>query len=207
MAVLASVLGRTVEVSPKASWPEPLVFWFADIRPSGSGKTPAARMLCRVLYREQAKTDKAYQAEMDEWRALKPKERGPEPARARSYFATSPTLEALRFEAGGHGGLVIIQDELSAFLTGQGQYKEGKGNDREAWICLHDGNPARVVRVSGSTSISGMRVQVFGGVQPVVWKKVFGSKDGLFLTDGTVYRFLPTFEGESYCPLTLVCGE
>ena len=193
IAIFSSLLGATVCVSPKHSWHEPLIFWFCDIRPSGSGKTPAARALCSVLYDAQTKADLEYREHYEEWQALKPKDRGPAPARARSYFVTDLTLEGLRSEISDHGGTVIILDELSAFLSGQNQYKS-KGTDREGWLCLWDGKPFRVVRAGESFTVSGARINMFGGIQPKVWQVIFGGDNGFYLQDGTVYRFLPTFE-------------
>jgi hypothetical protein len=90
---------------------------------------------------------------------------------------------------------------LSSFLSAQNQYKAGKGNDRESWLCLHDGNPARIIRARESVTLSGARISIFGGVQPSIWKRIFG-EDGVYLTDGTIFRFLPTIEGGSFRPLT-----
>lgn len=193
MAIFGSVLGSTVNISPKTSWREPLIFWFADIRPSGSGKTPAMRALCSVLYRAQTQADEDYKQRLEEERAKKKKDQRPVP-RAKSYFITDLTLEGLRADSTGHGGSVCVLDELSSFINGQNQYK-AKGNDRESWIALHDGNPARIVRAKESFTISGSRISIVGGIQPAVWQVSFGSEKGLFLTDGTVYRFLATYEG------------
>lgn len=200
IAIFSSVLGATISVSPKASWEESLIFWFGDIRPSGSGKTPAARALCRVLYDAQLKADRDYRERFEAEQIKKPKDRQPV-QRARGYFVTDLTLEGLRADISGHGGMVCIMDELSSFLSGQNQYKS-KGNDREAWLCLSDGKPARIARANESVTIVGARVNIFGGIQPRVWSVIFGGEKGLFLDDGTVYRFLPTYEGDQFYPLT-----
>lgn len=200
IAILSSVLGATVNVSPKQSWQEPLIVWFADIRPSGSGKTPAARALCRVLYDSQSQADIKRKRQVDEEMEKRPKDRQ-EVARSRSYFITDLTLEGLRGDITGHGGSVCVMDELSSFISGQNQYKK-KGNDREAWLAIHDGNPARIVRAKESMTISGARISLFGGIQPRVWQTCFSGEKGLFLEDGTVYRFLATFENETFYKLT-----
>ena len=200
VSIFASVLGSTVSVSPKKSWREPFIFWFADIRPSGSGKTPAARALCSVLYKAQTQADEDYKQRLEEELAKKTKDRRPVP-RARSYFITDLTLEGLRADTTGHGGSACVLDELSSFISGQNQYKS-KGSDRESWIALHDGNPARIVRAKESYTISGARICLVGGIQPIVWQVSFGSEKGLFLTDGTVYRFLATYEGDQIYKLT-----
>lgn len=201
MSIFASVLGSTVNVSPKESWREPLIFWFADIRPSGSGKTPAARALCNVLYQAQNEAEKDYKQRLEDELLKKPRDRRPVP-RARGYFITDLTLEGLRCDISGHGGTACVMDELSSFLSAQNQYKSKGGNDREAWLALYDGNPARFLRAKESLMINGARLNLFGGVQPRIWKDIFGGADGLYLDDGTVYRFLPTFEGESSHLLT-----
>lgn len=203
IAIFSSILGATINISPKTSWREPLIFWFADVRPSGAGKTPAARSLCRVLYDAQNYADKDYKQRLDVWQASAKNDRGPEPTRARGYFNTDLTLEGLRSDITGHGGTVCVLDELSSFLNSQNQYKSRKGNDREAWLCIHDGKPARVVRAGSAVTISGARVNIFGGVQPIIWQKVFGGEGGMFIEDGTIYRFLVTFEGDQPYPLTL----
>jgi hypothetical protein len=202
-ASLCSVLGSTIEVSPKKSWAEPLILWCADVRPSGSGKTPAARKLCEFLYQRQFEADRLYKKLHQEWQTKKNKNKEPEPERPRGYFSTDLTLEGLRMELSGHGGHLVILDELSSFVSAQNQYKKVKGNDRETWLALHDGKPARVSRATGAYTIHGARVNIFGGVQPTVWKKVFGEDDdGVYLEDGTVFRFLITFEGDTTLPLT-----
>jgi phage/plasmid primase-like uncharacterized protein len=202
MAILTSVLGRTIAVSPKSSWIEPLIFWFGDIRPSGQGKTPAAQALCSVLYAAQERVDDEYKNNYEEWASLPKKEQGQPPARARGYYVTDLTLEGLRNDLSGHGGTICILDELSTFINGQNQYRGGKGGDREAWLKLWDGKPARITRAAGALSIKGARVNIFGGIQPRVWRDVFGGNKSLYLEDGTIYRFLLVFEGEQFHLLT-----
>ena len=204
--LLGSAVGRGLSVSPKDGWSEPLIFWHGDIRPSGAGKTPAARELAEVFHQAQAREHLRWKTEDDEWRRLPKKEkdqRNP-PTRARGYFATDLTLEGLRDDLVDHptGGIVIIQDELSGFITAQNQYK-AKGNDREAWLSLWDGKPARVVRKDRSVFLSGGRVSLFGGIQPGVFQRAFGKdEEGIYLVDGTVFRFLLTCEGHSFHELT-----
>ena len=204
--LLASALGRSISVSPKDGWSEPLIFWHADIRPSGAGKTPAARELANVLHLAQAKEHSRWKRETDEHRGLSKRERGgqPEPNRARGFYVTDLTLEGLRDDLEDHptGGIVVVQDELSAFISSQNQYKS-RGNDREAWLALWDGRSARIVRKDHSVYLSGGRVSLFGGIQPGVFNRVFSKgEDGLYLVDGTVFRFLLTCEGHSYYELT-----
>jgi hypothetical protein len=203
ISIIASVLGSTIGVRAKESWDEPLIFWVADIRPSGAGKTPAARSLCKLLYDLQKVADKKDSSVTDEWKNDAHDENATKPDRPRGYFITDLTLEGLRDEIRGHGGIVAILDEVSYMITSQNQYK-GKGSDRETWLCLHDGHPARIVRAgTGKTiTIPNSRFSVFGGIQPAVWGRAFTSSDGIFLQDGTAFRFLVTYETGQFHVLT-----
>ena len=198
VAIFASTIGCRVNISPKLSWNEPLIFWFCDVRVSGAGKTPPARALCRVVYDAQSQADSEYKEKFEAWKALPKIDRDaePEPSSPRGYFTTDLTLEGLHADHSGHGGKVVILDEVSAFLSSQNQYKS-KGSDREGWICLYDGKPARITRAKGSKTIKGARISIFGGIQPGVWRSCFSGSDGkIYLVDGTIYRFLPTYEGQ-----------
>jgi hypothetical protein len=201
IAIFASTIGNTINVCPKTNWNEPLILWCGDIRPSGEGKTPPPRALMHVLYEAQQMANDAYKLELDAWDLLSKKDRGKPPDKPRGYYVTDLTLEGLRTDHSGHGGKVCVLDELSSFLTSQNQYKK-KGSDRESWLCLHDGNPARIVRAKETLTLTGCRISLFGGIQPEIWQKIFSENGGLHLTDGTIYRFLPTYEGKSYHPLT-----
>jgi hypothetical protein len=188
--MVGSIIGRALAVSPKEGWEAPLIFWHLDIRESGDGKTPPVRLMARALNEAQHRAEKQYREAMAAYNRLSRKERDqqPPPPPPRGYFVSDLTLEGLRDDLvnSPHGGLVVIQDEISAFLSGQNQYKS-KGTDREAWLCLYDGNPTRIVRVGRSIYISGARVSIFGGVQPQVFKTFFGGEDGLYLSDGTLF--------------------
>jgi len=203
--LVGSVMGRALEVSPKDGWDSPLNTWYGDIRESGEGKTPPARAMARPLHEAQMQEEIRYREAMEAYKRLPKKERDqqPPPGPPRGYFVSDLTLEGLRDDliSSPHGGLVVIQDELSAFLTAQNQYKP-RGTDREAWLALWDGHPARIVRAGRTMYLHGARVSIFGGVQPKVFRKFFAGEDGLYLSDGTLFRFLLTFEPPAYYDLT-----
>ena len=136
IAVLSSTLGSTILVAPKESWKEPLTFWVADIRDSGEGKTPAMRSLCKVLYEAQDSANHNYDLAIDRWNNEPKDRRGSEPRRPRGYYATDLTLEGIREEISGHGGLICIQNEVSAFLTSQNQYKSKGSDERVGWLYM-----------------------------------------------------------------------
>jgi hypothetical protein len=55
--------------------------------------------------------------------------------------------------------------------------------------------------VSESVSVD-IDLNIIGGIQPFVFQKVFGAENGFYLADGTVTRFLWTFEPEANHLLT-----
>jgi len=206
LCMIAAAVGRKFAVSPKESWVEPLIFWCAVILASGGGKTGPMNSLAKVFRDLQAKEHERAQKETQEWDLLLPKDRKGQvpPMKPRGYFTTNMTLEGLHADLDGHptGGIVVLLSELSALVNGQGEYKAGKGTDRESWLCLHDGNAARMARKSGSAMIHGGRVQVCGGIQPAIFGKQFAGQDGTFLQDGTIFRFLLVYEPSTHYPLT-----
>jgi hypothetical protein len=200
MAGVGAALGDRISISPKQSWVEHPIFWFFDIRPSGEGKTPAMQALIKLFHRKQKIEHDYYdlkKAEFDGLSAKKRKETVP-PQKPRGYIGNTLTVEGLRtdLETNKTGGLLIALTEASALISGQNEYKSKGGSDREAYIALHDGDPLRVLRANKSIYISNSRVQIIGGIQPEVFRKIFTSKDGIFLVDGTVFRGLFTYDQE-----------
>lgn len=205
LCLIAAAIGRKVDVQAKESWREPLIFWAADIRDSGAGKTSPMWMLAEVVSRRQAKEHERFKADFDAWAKMEPRERKgmDSPRKARGYFATNMTLEGIHADLEEHqtGGLAVLLNELSAFIGGQNQYKSG-GTDRESWLALHDGKDARISRARGAVFIKGARVQVCGGIQPGIFRQVFGGEGGQYLEDGTVFRCLFTYEPACHHELT-----
>jgi hypothetical protein len=192
LAVIASLLGSTVLVSAKVSWTEFLIFWFADIRPSGDGKTPILKALCRVLFGKQMAADVEYENQLE---LFKQGKRSDKPKKPRSYFITDTTIPGLRNNISGHGGVLCLIDELATFLN------PNRGYDREAWLSFFDGGIARVVRARDIKSIKAS-VSIAGGVQPEIWKQCLTDRNGVNINGGTLYRLLPTLEDEQFIPLT-----
>jgi hypothetical protein len=202
LAILASVLGSTVMVRAKESWVESLIMWMMDIRGSGTGKTPALKEMVMPLRKAQELADLQYMRALEEWQSLIEVAKVYPPKRPRSYFLTGLTIEGLRTELRvGHGGILCCPSELSSFISGQNEYKR-KGTDREEWLSLWDGHDARVSRSKETIVIRGARVSVCGGIQPLVFKLAFGRNGGIFLQDGTLFRFLLTYEPDCFTPLT-----
>ncbi len=207
--ILAAVLGRHIEVNVKPSWSEPLIFWMLALLPSGQGKSPAQHALSGPIYVEQERLDTAHKQTLTTWKALPADEQAqnPKPEPLGGIFTSDMTIEGLRHDQRACGGILISNDEASSFFEGQNQYKKsGKGTDRESWLKLYDGNPARIVRTSGAVFLKGARASIIGGTQPGVFWRIFKADtngDDIFLVDGTLFRFMMTYEGDKFFPMTL----
>jgi hypothetical protein len=92
---MGSVMGRTLAVSPKDGWEAPFIFWHLDIRESGEGKTPPARLMARPIDEAQSREEARYREEIEAYNQLPRKERDQQPPLAppRGYFASDLTLE------------------------------------------------------------------------------------------------------------------
>ena len=210
-ATMASCLGRKFSLSPKDGWEEPMIVYCGDIRVTGAGKSPLIHSLCSEIYRQQAVHTRAFEQEEKEYRTLSKQEKDSQPPpKERGFFLTDMTVEGMRFDLQGHptGGLLLILDELSSFVSAQNQYKSGKGSDREAWLRQFDGKPIRVGRAGRTVSVTGARASIIGGIQPIVFCRAFGGEDGIFLHDGTIYRFIFTYDPLVSYPLdATIWGE
>jgi hypothetical protein len=162
--------------------------------------------MARPIHLAQEREAERYRRELAAYKNLSAQERnqGTPPTSSRGYFVSDFTLEGLRedLDNSPHGGILVIQDEVSAFITGQNQYKARGGTDRESSLALWDGHPIRVTRVGKDISLDGARVSILGGIQPKVFRTVFGGAKGLYLTDGTLFRFLLTYDPPTYYELT-----
>ncbi|NCC05168.1 MAG: DUF3987 domain-containing protein [Proteobacteria bacterium] len=193
--MVGAAVGRKYCVSAKASWQEPSVTWYADIRESGSGKTPAMTALLDVFKKLQDAENKRHKEAEAAYKRLSPedkKEVDP-PGRERRYYVDQITLEGLHAELVDHptGGILASAHELSTMFNGQGEYKGGKGTDRERYLTLHDGKGGAITRKAETIDFAPAAVQFCGGVQPMVFAQLFSKNNGgTYLVDGTIFRFL-----------------
>ena len=203
-SIIAASLGSKINVSPKPGWEEAVILWFIDIRESGEGKTPPMWSLSTPLVKKQQEEQELYRQRCEEWQRRPKRNRGDPPPEPRGFYCTDLTLEGLRADLEKHptGGIIALLNEASELIGAQNQYKQ-KGTDREAWLKLHDGKPARIVRANKTIYIHGARVQVVGGIQPSIFKKVFGGEGKQYLSDGTVYRCLFCYSPPQHYDLDL----
>jgi hypothetical protein len=121
LATTSAAIGKSRRIKLKGDWEEPAALYAAIIAETGSMKSPALAAATAPL--------KAYQTE------------------ARRTWTSDTTVEALAVLLRDHPrGLLVINDEITAWINSLNQYKNGKGSDREFYLSAWNGSDIAVDR-------------------------------------------------------------
>lgn len=197
LAGVGSAIGNTRRLRLKRGWYEPPILWTANVGDSGSQKTPAFKAATAPIQELQKQALKkhaqeleefepvrlAYEKELAKWKRLKtedpPPQEPPEPI-AERYFCADTTIEALApLLVNRWRGLLMLRDELSGWIGGFNQYKQGHGGDTAQWLEMHYGQPLMVDRKTGfprTLYVPAAAVSVTGGIQPRTLKRCLGDE-------------------------------
>ncbi|WP_170118227.1 DUF3987 domain-containing protein [Phreatobacter oligotrophus] len=195
LAALSGAVGTKFRIQPKdrdASWAEFGVIWVMDVQPPGGKKTPVIRAVTQPLESLEAEWVEQDAPVFRAWLAQekrKPKAGEPimqEPVRRRCV-AKDVTLEGLPDILRQNRSILYFNDELAAIIGGAGQYKQGKGNDRQKLLTLYDCNSVTIDRkTAGTVHVPVWGAAVYGGIQPGKLRELIASVEG----DGFLQRFL-----------------
>ena len=129
LVVAAGAIGNSRVIRLKQDWTEPASIFAAVVSPSGAMKSPALNMAAKPLQDLDSPTGRTWTADV--------------------------TVEQLaRLLAGNPRGLLLVRDELSAWVKSMNQYKQGKGADRQFYLSVWGGAPVKVDRVGAGTPTS-----------------------------------------------------
>lgn len=165
---------------------------------SSSGKSDVLKFLTAPILKEEVALNNAHLREMEgyenalnQWRQDKKNTSLPKlPVRKRLMVETL-TIESLRRDHSQNpDGLLVTAGEIAGLFASFGQYKNGKGDDRQAWLQFHSGEAILVSRVDTSKDISleESAISIVGAIQPHILNKIL-SKD-IDASDGLFSRFL-----------------
>ncbi len=186
IGAVATAIGATRSVKAKSSWTESARLYLACIAEPGSAKTPAQNFVMQPLFNKQTMLH-------DEFRRLKKEatDAGKSPPHYKHLLTTDATIEALanilRFNS---RGIMFYADEISGWARGMGQYKQGKGGDRQFWLKAWSGGQHSVDRVKDGGEpmfIESPFVNVMGGIQPDMLSEL---SDEHGRQDGFMHRLL-----------------
>lgn len=201
--VLATMIGNTIRISPKFGWLEPVFLWLMIIGKSGSGKSPLVNKLMSPIYDIEKLEHLRYEAEVrkfnEETKGNKTSD-SPPPKRKR-IIVNDTTTEALALSMLNNSrGVLIYQDELSAFIKSHDQYKQGRGSDRQKYLELWNCQPWFIDRVTrGSIFVKDTGCGILGGIQEMVLPTIFNQQS---LVDGLLARFLVSWMEQGHVHYT-----
>jgi hypothetical protein len=137
LAVAGGVIGRSVSLLLKAQYFVGPTIYAACVGPPSDGKTPALKTVATAVRAIDETLAAEHAAELVRWRANllgpdgKPVKNPPPRPKPRRIEIDDCTMEVIPLIlADNERGLIMIRDEMSAFLLGMNQFKRGKGNDR-----------------------------------------------------------------------------
>ena len=190
LAVAASVIGRTrwLDVKGEGGWIERPGIYAGLVGDVSRRKSPALRAAKAPLEAIHKERAASWQREHELWEETPGKT--PEP-QLESPLMKDVTTEVLALALKAHPrGVVMVADELVGWLNSMGQYKGGKGNDRQRWVEAWNGDLLDVFRVSRKRIVvENPCVSVIGGVQPDVFAGLTAVRDGL--AERFLYCVLP----------------
>jgi hypothetical protein len=184
--------GHRVDAGDGLFVKEPVI-WMLLAGPSGSGKSPIMRHLCRDRLRLvinhynhlTASAEHEYEARYGGIpKAARPDR--PEPFRTCISDFTTESLNGIIGDNHTKGlGTFIYSEEVRAILGNFDEYKsKGKGRGKETFLCLFDGNVDSSHRVGRRSRMIIGKVQnaLLGAVQPGVFRRMIeeGDDAGLF---------------------------
>jgi hypothetical protein len=204
LVVAGAAIGNSRALRIKSTWLESPRMYAAIIGDPASGKTPAVQTVVKPYREIQADALNKYeraqsQIEQDIAVIHSPvnlddaNQENPEQARVAPRESSRPerlvvgeaTVESLApILASNPRGLLMIHDEGSSWVRGMGQYKGGRGNDKQFWLSCFSGQDYTVDRKSQGVvpiSIRSPFINVVCNLPPDMLNELadsHGRKDG-----------------------------
>jgi hypothetical protein len=193
LAVLGTALGNTCRLQVKEGWIEAPRIYSALIARPGERKSPALELVTAPIHSLQRELDGAFRKAMDAYEAAKAEaEQPPEKPIPQQLVTTDATIESLAVLLNENPrGILFKQDELTGWTRALGQYKGGRGNDRQKWLSFWSG-ASEVVNRKGQPPlhINNPFVCVTGCIQPDMLGELVDTKGR---EDGFIHRILVAF--------------
>lgn len=175
LAATAILLGNRYRIQAKSDFIQPQLLYLAIVGKSGLGKSPPIKAIFGALYKIEADLASQYYELHDAWRKNKAEAQAdkapfedPEPMPQKLIIGQA-TIEAVyEILSNNPRGVGMVDEELTGFLEGMGQYKSGKSNELQYWLKLFDNPEFDSISRKGNKEliIKNGNVTIFGGVQP-----------------------------------------
>lgn len=225
---LLPVLGSQIDsqtrllINPGTNYKVPAIRWCGLVGDTGSKKSPILGLLTNPIGKQQSELYQAWKANKEDyereyrsWKNQKVGDRGDEPeppAPMRDLYFDSFTIEGIIKSLADYPdhGYLVNQDELAQFFGAMDMYRSGKGNDRQLWLKIWNGDGIKSNRKSADTIvIPQSSISILGGIQPqTITNLLAGDKSD---RDGLWNRFsfmnLPHNKTEAFTETPADLGE
>jgi hypothetical protein len=170
---IAAAIGTTRRVRCKEGWDEFPILWVSLVGNSGCGKSPALDIGTQAIKRFQRAAALEHQRLLAVTTGSDDERRVPR--KMTCVYCEDVTVEALIERLDGNPrGLVVIRDELAAWVESMNTYKGGHGADESIWLSFFDGREAKHDRKTANRTtlfVPRAAVSLVGGIQPRVLKE------------------------------------
>jgi len=211
LSCLARAVGNRNVIELKPGHVEPAIIWTCTIGESGVAKSPgmnkATRFIERIedeMFDKQKELAEQYkESKLRHSSALKKWQRDiekdpklpmpiePQPPTFERLSVKDCTMEAMAMILSRQkDGLIVMPDELDAWMKGMNQYRSGKGSDLPNWLAIFSGNSIKVDRVKNDGQPIAVKqpcASVTGNIQPATLKDTMTKQH---LASGFAARFL-----------------
>lgn len=206
LVISGAAIGGSRRIQLKRGWTEHAGLYAALVAPTGTLKSPMLEKIVAPLALLQSELATAHkekmrlheEIELPKYRAeLKLFEQGkltapptkPQPPVQVRTITSDVTIERLAcLLAENPSGLVIVRDELSAWVRSLDQYRNGHGADRQFYLTAYSGAPYTVDRQGKPPiSIDRLFLSVVGNIPPDVLPELSHEAS---CEDGFVHRLI-----------------
>jgi Protein of unknown function (DUF3987)/Bifunctional DNA primase/polymerase, N-terminal/Primase C terminal 2 (PriCT-2) len=174
LTVCAAVTPDRVQVRMKrqAWWFESTRIWTLPVGDPSTMKTPSLAAAVAPMKRLSAAMNDLYKDQVKIYEKLtKEQQEEQDPPTRIVVMLRDTTIEAAGVVlANNPEGVLLFQDELTAWFGSMGKYGNGSKStdgDRAFWLQAYDGGPYEFNRISrGTTFVPNLSMSVLGGIQP-----------------------------------------
>ncbi len=146
LGLAGGVIGRTVSLKMTTTWELTANLFIAIVGPPGSKKSPALKIMAGPLFAIDRQLRDDYKEAKKNWKALPEDDRGPEPVLEHLTLDDTTREAFAKILSDNERGLLLIKDELTAWVADLNAYRGGKGSDRQFWMGLNTGSLVKVTR-------------------------------------------------------------
>ena len=197
LSLVGAAIANSRHIALKETHSEPPALYAVIVGPPGTLKTPALKILRKPFDEIQRAKLKQWQTALETWENGEGDKRGPKPVLNR-VIVNDTTVETLCLVLHDNPrGVALVRDELSGLIASFGQYKQGKGSDKQFFLSAWSGDPIYIDRKTEKANRGGPLhvyqpfVGIVGGIQPDVLPAVGGEhrRGHRPIQDGFMDRF------------------